>query len=168
MHVLISFIYSLLHVGFKGRQYIFRPLFFLLVILRLFSPPMIVFLHLLLTQSFLVIDSKDFVWDFITVLLINNIISYQYYQHNNIINNIISFIIFWDLFYRIFLSPQVKRWAIITYPHGIYILPPELLNDLRLGDLTKLGNIKKVPRPHRMIAQCPVPPLPPPLKWKLC
>ena len=31
-----------------------------------------------------------------------------------------------------FLSPQVKRWAIITYKHGIYELPHELLNDLRL------------------------------------
>ena len=33
----------------------------------------------------------------------------------------ISFIIFWDfsMFYQIFLSPHVKRWAIITYKHGI-------------------------------------------------
>ena len=42
----------------------------------------------------------------------------------------ISFIIFWDfsMFYQIFLSPQVKRWAIIIYKHGIYQLP----NDIRL------------------------------------
>ena len=42
----------------------------------------------------------------------------------------ISFIIFWDfsIFYQIFHSPQVKRWTIITYKHGIYELP----NDLRL------------------------------------
>ena len=26
--------------------------------------------------------------------------------------------------YQIFLSPQVKRWAIITNKHGIYELPP--------------------------------------------
>ena len=46
----------------------------------------------------------------------------------------ISFIIFWDfsMFYQIFLLPQVKRCAIITYKHGIYELPHELPNDLRL------------------------------------
>ena len=44
------------------------------------------------------------------------------------------FIIFWDflMFYQIFFSPQVKRLAIITYKHGIYELPQELPNDLRL------------------------------------
>ena len=44
----------------------------------------------------------------------------------------ISFIMFWDfwMFYQIFLSPQVKRWAIITYKHGIYELVHELPNDL--------------------------------------
>ena len=74
-----------------------------------------------------------------------------------------SFIIFWDfsLFYQIFLSQQVKRCAIITYKHGIYKLPQELLNDLRLRNL---GNIRKLTILHRMIAQCPVPP---PL-WKFC
>ena len=36
------------------------------------------------------------------------------------------------MFYQIFLSPQVKRWAIITDKHGIYKLPYELPNeDLR-------------------------------------
>ena len=47
----------------------------------------------------------------------------------------ISFIIFWNfaIFYHIFLSPEVKRWAIITYKHGLYELPNELLpNHLRL------------------------------------
>ena len=36
----------------------------------------------------------------------------------------ISFIIFWDfpMFYQIFLLPQVKRWATITYKHGVYEL----------------------------------------------
>ena len=29
------------------------------------------------------------------------------------------------------LSPQVKRWAIITYNYEIYELPHELLNNLR-------------------------------------
>ena len=46
----------------------------------------------------------------------------------------IIFIIFWDflIFYQISLSPQVKRCVIITYKHGIYELPHELPNDLRL------------------------------------
>ena len=40
--------------------------------------------------------------------------------------------IFWDfsMFYQFSLSPQVKRWAIITYEHGIYELCHELPNDL--------------------------------------
>ena len=33
------------------------------------------------------------------------------------------------MFYQIFLSPQVKRWAIVTYKFGIYELPYELSND---------------------------------------
>ena len=42
-----------------------------------------------------------------------------------------SFIIFWNfsMFYQTFLSPQLKRCAIITYKHGIYELPHQLLND---------------------------------------
>ena len=58
------------------------------------------------------------------------------------------------MFYQIFFSPQVKRWVIITYKHGIYNFPHELSNDLRLK---KLGNIRKVSKTHKMIAQCPVP-----------
>ena len=54
------------------------------------------------------------------------------------------------MFYQILLSPQVKHCAIITYKHGIYELP----NDLRLNIL---GNIRKLSKPHRMIAQRPVP-----------
>ena len=53
------------------------------------------------------------------------------------------------MFYQIFLSPQVKRRAIITYKHGIYKLPHELPNDLRLK---KIGNIRKVSKLHRVIA----------------
>ena len=52
------------------------------------------------------------------------------------------------MLYQIFLSPQVKRWAIITYKHGIYELPQEFPNE----DLRKLGNIRKVSKLHRMIA----------------
>ena len=51
------------------------------------------------------------------------------------------------MFYQILLSPQVKRWAIIT-KDGIYELPHELPNDLRLR---KLENISKVSELHRMI-----------------
>ena len=35
------------------------------------------------------------------------------------------------MFYQTFLSPQVKRCAIITNKHNIYELPYELPNDLR-------------------------------------
>ena len=34
--------------------------------------------------------------------------------------------------YKIFFSQQVRRCAIITYKHDIYVLPHELPNDLRL------------------------------------
>ena len=45
----------------------------------------------------------------------------------------IIFIIFRDflMFYQIFLLPQMKRCAIITFKHGIYKLPHELPNSLR-------------------------------------
>ena len=36
------------------------------------------------------------------------------------------------MFYQIFLSPQVKQYAIITYKYGMYELPNELPNDLKL------------------------------------
>ena len=36
------------------------------------------------------------------------------------------------MFYQIFLSPQVKRCAFITYKHGASELPHELPKDLRL------------------------------------
>ena len=46
----------------------------------------------------------------------------------------IIFMIFWDflMFYQIFILPQVKRYVIITYKHGMYELPQELSNNLRL------------------------------------
>ena len=56
------------------------------------------------------------------------------------------------MFYQVFFSPQVKRCAIITYKHGIYELSHELRKDLRLA------NIRKLSKPHRMIAQCPAAP----------
>ena len=36
------------------------------------------------------------------------------------------------MFYQFFLLPQVNRCAIITYKHGMYELPHELPDDLRL------------------------------------
>ena len=36
------------------------------------------------------------------------------------------------MFYQIFFLPQVKRSVITTYKHGIYDLPHELRNGLRL------------------------------------
>ena len=57
----------------------------------------------------------------------------------------INCIIFWDffMFYQTFLSPQVKRCAIITYKHGVYELPHELPNDLRLRNYQELSEIRK-------------------------
>ena len=57
------------------------------------------------------------------------------------------------LFGKIFVSPQVKRIVIISNKPGIYELPHELPNDLRLRTL---GNIKKISKLHRIIAWCPV------------
>ena len=50
------------------------------------------------------------------------------------------------MFYQIFLSPQVKRCAIITYEYGIYKLPNELLNDLGLGKLENIRKVSKTPQ----------------------
>ena len=36
------------------------------------------------------------------------------------------------MFYQIFLPPQVRRSAIISNKQGLYELPQELRNDLRL------------------------------------
>ena len=57
-------------------------------------------------------------------------------------------IIFWEflMFYRILLSPQVKRSVIISNKHGIYELPHELPNNLWLG---KLGKIRIISKLHK-------------------
>ena len=47
------------------------------------------------------------------------------------------------MFYQIFLSQQVKRWAIITY---------------KQADSQVARNMKKVSKLHRIVAQCPLPP----------
>ena len=48
-------------------------------------------------------------------------------------------IILWDflMLYQIFLLPQVKRSAIISNKQGVYEVPQELPNDLRLRTLEK-------------------------------
>ena len=55
------------------------------------------------------------------------------------------------MFGQFFLSLQVRECAIISYKDGIYELPQELQNDLRVRML-RIGNIKKVSKSHRMIA----------------
>ena len=47
------------------------------------------------------------------------------------------------MFYQIFLSPQVKQIVIISNEHGIYELPHELLNDLRLRILGTLEILRR-------------------------
>ena len=49
--------------------------------------------------------------------------------------------------YQTFLSPQGKRCAIITYKHGIYEMPHELPNDLRLR-ISRKQEIRKVSKFH--------------------
>ena len=36
------------------------------------------------------------------------------------------------MFYQFFLSPQVKRWAIITYKHGIYEIVSRVAERLKI------------------------------------
>ena len=50
-----------------------------------------------------------------------------------------------------FFSPKMKRSVIISNKYGIYELLNELLNDLRLKDLRKLGSISKFSKRHRII-----------------
>ena len=53
------------------------------------------------------------------------------------------------MFCQLFLSPQVKRSVIISYKYGIYKLPHELPNNLRLRIL---GNQEISGKSHRVIA----------------
>ena len=90
-------------------------------------------IHLNLHRLLLEHKSYQSAWYIITLKIIENIITSTHFSKQPKIPTI-SCIIFWDfsMFYKIFLSPQVKRWAIITYKHGIYKLPHEFVNDLRL------------------------------------
>ena len=45
------------------------------------------------------------------------------------------------MFYQVFVSPQGKRCAIITYKHGIYGLSHELPKDLKLRNLAAGGAV---------------------------
>ena len=56
------------------------------------------------------------------------------------------------MFDEILALIQVKRYAIVTYKHGIYQLPRKLRNVKDVGTEGKLGNIKKLSKVHRMIA----------------
>ena len=56
------------------------------------------------------------------------------------------------MFYQIFFSPQVKRIVIISNKHGIYKLPHELPNDLRVRIL---GNQEKLRRSQIFIELWP-------------
>ena len=71
--------------------------------------------------------------------------------------NLQSFSQYFETFYQIFLSPQVKRCAIITYKHGIYELP----SDLRKGEMS--GRCLKAPPAvrHPKGKQEPAPDTPP-------
>ena len=53
------------------------------------------------------------------------------YCENNPFDNILRLL----MFHKIFPSLQVKRWEVTSFKHGIYDLPHELLNDLRLRNL---------------------------------
>ena len=56
-------------------------------------------------------------------------------------------IILWDflMFYQIFLSLQVKQSAIISIKQGVYELPHELPNDLRLRIVGNNENSRESP-----------------------
>ena len=74
-------------------------------------------------------------WRLKTVILSWNIIIFVYLLCPVNSRATIIFIIFWNfmIFYQIFVSPQVKQCAIITDKHGIYEVPHDLPNDLRLN-----------------------------------
>ena len=56
------------------------------------------------------------------------------YNHWQVLRTTVMEIILCDflMFYQIFLPPQVRRSAIISNKQGLYELPQELRNDLRL------------------------------------
>ena len=73
----------------------------------------------------------------------NFVFSKCWFLIHNHFYNILRFL----LFHQIFLSPQVKQCAVITYKHGIQ----KFSYELPTYDHRKLGNNRKVSKPHRMI-----------------
>ena len=61
------------------------------------------------------------------------------------------------MLYQIFFSPHVKRSGIISTKHGIYEVPHELPNDLRLRIL---GNQETLGKCLNPIEDIPAPSLP--------
>ena len=54
------------------------------------------------------------------------------------------------MIYLIFLSPQMKRWTIITYKYGMYELRHELSNNLRL----RILGIKEISENYLNFLKC--------------
>ena len=50
------------------------------------------------------------------------------------------------MFYQILLSPQVKRSIITSNKNGIYKLPKDFMNNLRLRIIGKIRKISKLAR----------------------
>ena len=75
----------------------------------------------------------------------------------------IMVIIFWELlmFDQIFLTPQVKRSVIISNKHGLYELlytsVTGVAQQIQTQDPLKLVYTRKIPKPHKTIAQRSVP-----------
>ena len=63
------------------------------------------------------------------------------------------------MFHQVLLSPQVKRYVIITYKLGIYEFPDELLKDFKLT--IHKAHINIAPK-ERIRSQYPAPHHPPP------
>ena len=61
--------------------------------------------------------------------------------HKSPVGTTISLVIFRDflMFYQVFLSPQVKWCAIITFKYGLYQLPDELVNNVIFHIKTRVG-----------------------------
>ena len=88
------------------------------------------------TIYWLFMNAKKTIWQGFEINVWSHFAYVLYWTKNFFYSNraTISFIIFWDfsMFYQTFLPPQVKRWATITYKHGIYELPHELLKNIYL------------------------------------
>ena len=62
-------------------------------------------------------------------------------------------------------SEKMHDYYLLTWYTRVVERVAELVKTM---DLRKLGNIRKVPKIHRMIAQCPAAPSPLPTKWIFC